>query len=246
MVEILGEEGRRMVLRALRYLDLPPALTARFRESLPACGLTALGVIYMPHLQFIDATITDSRTLLPWVLSGTLRLEEELALMYLSNGSREELDEGNNQLYEHYGDANEQYLRYISKDTFANCSFPYLTEVWIRVGGQDGYIPVWVVELLFLHPMLKILRTQGMNGSKEEIQNLKWPARNCNLEYLDLTETLIDYNGLENVLTRCQRLKGLFVAVDVARWSRGRMQTMGIGSLTWKDSETSFNNTVEG
>ncbi|SCO76846.1 uncharacterized protein FRV6_01058 [Fusarium oxysporum] len=65
-------------------------------ESLPACGLTALGVIYMPHLQFIDATITDSRTLLPWVLSGTLRLEEELALMYLSNGSREELDEGNN------------------------------------------------------------------------------------------------------------------------------------------------------
>ncbi|KAE8419041.1 hypothetical protein BDV36DRAFT_294690 [Aspergillus pseudocaelatus] len=209
---------RKLILSALRYLDLPPALTGRLRDTLTDCGLAALEVAYMPHVQFVDCTIPDMKSPLPWMLSGILGLKEQFAFpSYEDSGSWVfHDDEGYHQRQE------EQISQSIPKNTFANYGFPNLTEVRIRTGdSKEGRTPAWVIEPLLLHQTLRILRTLGTDWFGQELRDLKWPTQiNYNLEYLDLTEAIIDAEGLKTVLTRCQGLRGLSIELPDSRRER--------------------------
>ncbi|KAF4456027.1 hypothetical protein F53441_1748 [Fusarium austroafricanum] len=212
------DDMTKLFLPALRYLDLPPPLTGRLRHALDRSGFAALGVAYMPHVQFVDSTIHDDYSPLPWMLSGILGVQEEFPFpSYQPSSTRASEGFCNDEGYTE--DQEPQNSRIVYPKAFANYGFPNLTEVRIRTGSSDdGCTPAWVIEPLLLHPTLKILRTLGINWYGEELRKLKWPTHvNNNLECLDLTEAIIDAEGLKTVLIRCQGLRGLSIELPGSR-----------------------------
>ncbi|KAJ4268905.1 hypothetical protein NW762_002976 [Fusarium torreyae] len=200
---------KKLTLKALRALDLPPALKRHLRASFASykVSFAALHVAFMPRLQFLDCTLTDDRSRLPWIVSGSLGLEKE----NLEN-MRSDSDTDYESDHEDGSDNDKQQLQSIPKDTFANYGLPHLTEVRLRSQISDsGVTPAWVIEPILLHPTLKSMRTLGIDWSVSEIHNLKWPNHRSNLEYLDLKESVVDHAGLESVLTRCPKLRGLSI-----------------------------------
>ncbi|KAF5021264.1 hypothetical protein F66182_6662 [Fusarium sp. NRRL 66182] len=218
-----GTTMRDIIVPALKYLDIPPALKTRLRVPLYFDGFAALGIAFMPQLQLVDCTIDDVRSPLPWMLSGTLGLEDEILRVpknqyadYYDDEEEEEEEEE----HHHQGedDTNKMKLQNIPKSSYANYGFPNLTEVRIRtVGGPEGITPAWVIEPLLLHPTLKTLRALGTDWFDVELKNLKWPVSRSNIEHLDLTESIIDAEGLKHILIRCPSLKGLSIELASCR-----------------------------
>ncbi|KAF9769713.1 hypothetical protein IL306_012804 [Fusarium sp. DS 682] len=209
-----GSEG--IVLSALMKLDVPPALRKRIWELSTYCGFAALLLAYMPHVRFVDCTADDPRTPLPWLLSTNLDIKEGFH-GYPQSWSSSFVDEGD---YD-YGDSEDEDIQDqeadqgISKTTFANFSFPNLTEVRIRTVDNENYTQsAEMIEPLLLNPTLKILRTFGtawFGHTLAELESLE--DKNYNLEYFDLMETFIDAEGLMTILERCPKLKG--VSIDL-------------------------------
>ncbi|KAM0561945.1 hypothetical protein ACHAPJ_002386 [Fusarium lateritium] len=201
---------KKLMLDALRTFDLPSALKRHLRASLASYKVSsaALSIACMSQLQFLDCTLHDDRSRLPWILSGSLGLEQNILENIRTDSDVDNVsdhEDGND-------DDDKQQLQSIPKDTCANYGFPHLTEVRLRTSSSDnGVTSAWVIEPILLHPTLKRLRTLGIDWSVSEIHNLKWPNHRSNLEYLDLKESIIDHAGLESVLTRCPKLKGLSI-----------------------------------
>ncbi|KAF4968397.1 hypothetical protein FSARC_4194 [Fusarium sarcochroum] len=219
ITEGLVEGGvRSLLLKGLGTLDLPPAVAEHQRKCVYSryeASFAALIVAYMPQLQFLDYTLWGDKGPLPWMLSGSLGLEEKI-LQNLEIDSH--VDDGSMD-HEDNDEDGKQQLQSIPKDTFANYGLPHLTEVRIRTRNSlNGSTPAWVIEPILLNPTLKTLRTLGIDWSTGEIEHLKWPNHETNLEHLDLKESIIDAAGLKSVLTHCPKLKG--VSIELAEVNR--------------------------
>ncbi|KAJ4324658.1 hypothetical protein N0V84_003782 [Fusarium piperis] len=102
--------------------------------------------------------------------------------------------------------------------TYANYRLQHLEEVRIRTGDcTDSNTPIDDLEPVLLHPSLKTLRLLGVNWLAGPINKLKFPNKPCNLEYLELKECLFDHLSVENILTRCKKLKWLSMETADAR-----------------------------
>ncbi|KAJ4007776.1 hypothetical protein NW766_009579 [Fusarium irregulare] len=199
--------------KALESLNLPPSTTKWLEKSISdGCAFGTLAVTYMAQLQFVDCTVARVESPLPFMLSGHLGMKDGL----LSQLDREE--EGYENDHQVDDKTNHKHAPMIMGKMSAAYSFPNLTEVRIRAGRSEQVLSALVIEPIFLHPTLKRLRTFGIEWTEDTSRQLRWPGRACNLQCLDLKESVIDAAGLRSVLTRCPNLKGL--SIQLAPWSR--------------------------
>lgn len=203
-MDVLGEAARKEIIRsAWKSLSLPPSLKRYMKENHHmSCGFAALIIAYMPLVQVVDCTTEGLAVPFYWLLSTRTDMRRPVCPIDPRSIFFNYEDED--------GGIEDQG---ISKATFANYSFPNLTDVRIRaVVGEKDIQSAWVIEDLIFNPSLKILRTFGTAWYGEELSCFKWPAhKNYNLEYLDLMETYIDAEGLMTVLTRCPNLTGIAI-----------------------------------
>ncbi|KAM5351085.1 hypothetical protein ACJ41O_003808 [Fusarium nematophilum] len=199
------ESVKDAVKASLGSLDLPPAFKRYLKTQLcfdaswARNALAAFHLAFMPQVQLVDCTQHSECSPLPWMLSGSLGMEDEI-LAKLKRNEDEDEDE----------DDDETPVEHMAKDTFANYGLPHLTEVRFRTSSSsDGTTAAWEIEPILLHPTLKRLRTLGIDWSGEAAKMLTWPDRVSNLQYLGLKECIVDAAGLRSILTRCGNLLGL-------------------------------------
>jgi hypothetical protein len=178
----------------------------------------------MPHVEVVDCTIEEPNSPTPWMLSGTLGLEDELDVVHEYRSAvecRNYFPYKESFMFFEAQDAegtNQQPLPSTVKDTYANYGLPNLREVRVRAGDEDDtIIPAWTIEPVLLNPNIKTLRTLGIDWYGQQ-DNLKWPTHQSNLEHLELRETIVDADSFKIIMTRCPKLKSL--SVDLASLSR--------------------------
>ncbi|RSL40684.1 hypothetical protein CEP54_016050 [Fusarium duplospermum] len=93
---------------------------------------------------------------------------------------------------------------------YANYRLPSLEEALIRTEDPtEGNTPIHVLGQILLHPALTTLHLYGVSLLQNSIMNFKFPNELCNLEHLDLTESLFDHSSLKIILARCKKPKWL-------------------------------------
>lgn len=175
-------------------------------------GFAVLMLAFMPQVQFVDCTIHCDSGLLPWVLSGNL--ENEYAADE-DEDDPEYLDalEGQDPEWKNLATAP-------SEQTWLPC----LKHVRLRTGdATEGTTGMSRIEAILLHPHLETLRLLGFDWTGHEALQMKWNDRMCNLESLQLKESIVDERGLQQILTRCRKLVRLSIELGDSRregWDR--------------------------
>ncbi|KAF4501785.1 hypothetical protein FAGAP_2032 [Fusarium agapanthi] len=214
-VKILGEDSSRKVVRsAVEKLDLPPVLKRLMEENIASCGFAALILAYTPHVQVVDCTMGNKKTVLPWLLSASPDAGRPVG--YLVDSTKSDFSDDEDYVADYMNRENPeayQEQKGISKGTFANYCFANLTEIRIRaVEGPKNVEVAWGIEPVLLNSTVKTLRIFGTAWYGDELDYFVWPEhKNYNLEYFDLMESYVDAEGLRTILTRCLKLKGISI-----------------------------------
>ncbi|KAM0431480.1 hypothetical protein ACHAPT_005458 [Fusarium lateritium] len=182
-------------------LDAPMAFKKQLGQEIEQDRTIALAplILALTHqVRLVDCTYSSQSQCTPWILSG----RPDLDIAIRRSPFDAELAQDDVQALEAY--------RVEQGDSYANYRLPNLEEVRIRTGDcTDDNTPINTLEPVLLHSNLKTLRLLGISWLGHLLNDLKFPNEPCNLEYLDLKECLFDYLSLENILTRCKKLKWL-------------------------------------
>lgn len=206
-----GDDDLREALRSTWLsLDAPISFKRQLGKEIAEYrvpGMAPLILALSPQVRLVDYTFDRTSQCTTWILSGRPDLEIKLKEEYYENTELAEEDEEALKKYE---------LR--RGEICANYGLPYLEEVRIRHSDcTDSNTPIDDLEPILLHPTLKTLRLLGIGWLSSPISNFKFPNEPCNLENLELKECLFDHSTLENILTRCKKLKWLSMETADAR-----------------------------
>ncbi|KAJ4215766.1 hypothetical protein NW759_009626 [Fusarium solani] len=206
-----GDDDFREALRPTWLsLDAPISFKRQLGKEIAdhrVVGMAPLILALSPQVRLVDYTFDNTSPCTMWILSGRPDLEMSLKEDYYDDTELAEEDEEALKEYE---------LK--QGETYAHYGLPHLEEVRIRHGDcTDSHTPMDELEPVLLHPNLKTLRLLGIGWLSNPISNFKFPNEPCNLETLELKECLFDHSTLENILTRCKRLKWLCMETADAR-----------------------------
>lgn len=171
-------------------------------------GMSPLILALSPQARLIDYIYDNRSPCTTWILSG----RPDLKLTFKPGYYYDE-----DELTEEEEKALKEYERG-QGDTYANYRLSNLEEVRIRHSDcTDSHTPIDDLEPVLLHPNVKTLRLLGVGWLSGSIRNFKFPNEPCNIETLELKECLFDHSTLENILTRCNKLKWLSMETADAR-----------------------------
>ncbi|KAF5531054.1 hypothetical protein FNAPI_13403 [Fusarium napiforme] len=165
--------------------------------------------------QVVDCTIGDRTKILPWLLSASPDAGRPLGWLRRTKKGEYGFSDKDPYVVD-YGkelSMEEYQQKGSSKGTFTNYRFANLAEIRLRAVESPKAIELpWDIEPLLLNSRLKTLRTLGIAWYGDELTRFVWPEhKNFNVEYFDLVESYVDAEGLETILTRCPKLKGISI-----------------------------------
>ncbi|KAM0299400.1 hypothetical protein ACHAPM_007441 [Fusarium culmorum] len=153
---------------ALQNLTLEWSLVGRLRRCLGRSGAASLLLAHAPQVELVECEIANSKSGIPWMLSGILGLEDKVDF-YNENGRIDDrfaflVEEAKLFFKSDPRNMNTQ-LTGLVRNKSVNCN-PLQNLKELRIMAKDvkeAFLPAWSSEPILLNQNLKMLRTRGVD-----------------------------------------------------------------------------------
>ncbi|EKJ78249.1 hypothetical protein FPSE_01710 [Fusarium pseudograminearum CS3096] len=201
---------------ALQNLTLDWSLVGRLRRCLNRSGAASLLLAHAPQVELVECEMANCKSGIPWMLSGILGLEDKVdfhnEIRRIDDRFAFLVEEAKLFFNSDPRNMNTQLTGRLRNKSVNYSPLQNLREVRIMAKDvKEAFLLAWSIEPILLNPNLKTLRTRGVDWYMDEKEMFVWPTHQSNLECLDLQQTILDGNTLKKIMTRCPKLKSLFI-----------------------------------